>query len=91
MSRTYTRSVELDQARVGRLTRMDALQSQAMHQENNRRRDLELTRIDTALQRIENKEYGYCLDCGENIAEKRLEFDPSVTLCIHCASTAETK
>ena len=37
-------------------------------------------------QRIEDDDYGYCLDCGEEIAEKRLEHDPSVTHCIKCAS-----
>ena len=47
------RPVELDQTRVGRLSRMDALQSQAMAKETERRRQLELARIDTALTRLE--------------------------------------
>ena len=41
--------VELDQTRVGRLSRMDALQGQAMAQETARRRDNEVVRIDAAL------------------------------------------
>ena len=79
------KTVELDQSRVGRLSRMDALQSQAMQQENNRRRDQELKRIASALQRIAEDDYGYCLRCDQPIAEPRLEYDPSVTLCIQCA------
>lgn len=78
-------TVELDQTRVGRLSRMDALQGQAMSQETNRRRDLELQRITAALQRIEDDEYGLCLRCGEEIAAGRLESDPSTPFCIRCA------
>jgi DnaK suppressor protein len=47
------KTVELDQARVGRLSRMDVLQGQAMSQAMNRRRQVELKKIDAALQRIE--------------------------------------
>jgi len=77
--------VELDQTRVGRLSRMDALQGQAMSQETQRRRELELRRIAQALQRLEQDEFGECLQCGEIIADGRLMIDPSVSLCIHCA------
>jgi DnaK suppressor protein len=78
--------VELDQARVGRLSRMDALQGQAMAQDAERRRKIELQKIDAALERIEAGDYGYCVNCGEEIAKARLEFDPAVASCIDCAS-----
>ena len=81
------RPVELDQTRVGRLSRMDALQSQAMSIETDRRRRVEIGRIDAALQRIEDGEYGYCLSCGEAVAPKRLEFDPTTPVCIDCAES----
>ena len=68
---------------------MDALQGQAMSKERGRRRGLELQKITAALQRIESGDYGYCLDCGELIAIKRLELDPAATLCIACASARE--
>jgi DnaK suppressor protein len=77
--------VELDQSSVGRLTRMDALQSQAMAAEVERRRELELARIESALERIEQGEYGYCVSCGEPIVPKRLELDPAIPLCLSCA------
>lgn len=83
------RPVELDQTRVGRLSRMDALQSQAMAQETERRRQQELARIDEALKRLADGEYGNCLECGEPIARKRLAFDPSAALCIDCAGRGE--
>ena len=77
--------VELDQTSVGRLSRMDALQSQAMALETGRRREIGLKRIDAALQRIEDGEYGECVNCGEKIGTKRLKLDPTVPVCIDCA------
>ncbi|MCW9088990.1 MAG: TraR/DksA C4-type zinc finger protein [Gammaproteobacteria bacterium] len=82
-------TVELDQSKVGRLSRMDALQAQAMSQEGERRRQLELRRIDAALARLDSGDYGYCLECDEPIARRRLELNPAATLCIDCASKAE--
>ena len=81
--------VELDQARVGRLSRMDAMQSQQMAQASGRRRDLMLRKITAALARIESGDYGFCQSCEEQINPKRLEFDPTAVLCIECASKAE--
>lgn len=79
-------SVELDQSRVGRLSRMDAIQAHEMEEETERRREAELQRIDAALDRISEGEYGYCVSCGDKIAPKRLAVDPSVPTCIDCAS-----
>lgn len=78
-------AVELDQSRVGRLSRMDALQGQAMAQEQQRRRQVELARIAAALQRIDAGEYGWCLKCGLAVAKARRESDPATPLCVDCA------
>lgn len=78
-------TVELDQTKMGRLSRMDALQGQAMSVEANRRREANLIKIDAALRRIEEGEYGFCLNCGEPISVKRLEVDPAAPRCITCA------
>jgi DnaK suppressor protein len=83
------KTVELDQSRVGRLSRMDAMQAQAMSVETGRRRRETLRQIAGALQRIEEDEYGYCQECGEDIAPARLEFDATTLLCIQCASAKE--
>jgi DnaK suppressor protein len=77
--------VELDQQSVGRLSRMDAMQVQAMAVEQSRRRAAEAKRIDAALARIASGDYGWCLDCGEEIAERRLRLDPAAPLCVDCA------
>jgi len=79
---------EIDQQSVGRLSRMDAIQVQAMAEETARRRETEIKRIDSALSRIVAGDYGWCTSCGEAIALKRLENDPATPLCIDCASRA---
>jgi RNA polymerase-binding transcription factor len=50
------------------------------------RRDIQTRRLNAALARIDQGEYGYCEDCGEDIAPKRLELDPAASKCISCAS-----
>ena len=79
---------ELDQQRIGRLSRMDAMQQQAMDDETHRRRERELVRVKAALQRLVTGDYGYCTACDEEIAPRRLQNDPSAMLCIGCASKA---
>ncbi len=76
--------VELDQQSVGRLSRQDALQQQAMQNAQEARRAGELKKIDAALARIEDGEFGYCAECGEEIARARLEIDPTVARCVDC-------
>ena len=83
-------TVKLDQTSVGRLSRMDALQSQAMLKEASRRREQSLRDISKALARIESGDYGYCEECGEEIAEKRLQINPTAIYCIECSSKFET-
>ena len=82
-------TVILDQTRVGRLSRMDALQGQAMAKATSERRQVEIRRIEAALQRIDNGAYGYCLQCDEAVAERRLRADPATALCIECAAKRE--
>ena len=79
------RPVELDQARVGRLSRMDALQSQAMALETERRRRREIQKIEAAIGRLDSGDFGYCVSCGEEIETARLKTDPSIPICFSCA------
>ncbi len=79
------RPVELDQQSVGRLSRMDAIQQQAMALASQQRRLIEARRIGAALKRIDEGEFGWCATCGETIPRKRLVVDPAATLCVACA------
>ncbi len=78
--------VELDQQSVGRLSRQDALQQQAMANAQEARRGAELRRIKAAIARLDEGEYGYCAECGEPIARKRLEIDLTAARCALCAA-----
>lgn len=82
-----TETVELDQSKVGRLSRMDALQSQQMALEAKRRKELKRRAIEGALRRIEAGDFGYCFVCGTTIAEARLNVDPTLTRCRDCVET----
>lgn len=84
-SKESLKPVQLDQTSVGRLSRMDAIQIQAMALEMERRRQVELQHIKAALKRINEDDFGECQICGEYINAKRLEIDPSVAVCINCA------
>ena len=79
------KTVVLDQTSVGRLSRMDAMQQQAMAEATHRRRKARKGRITAALSRIEEGEFGFCVDCGEDIACARLDLDPTVPTCLTCA------
>lgn len=76
--------VTLDQASVGRLSRMDAMQLQAMAIESERRRQTQIKRIEAAVKRIDEGEYGYCVRCGEKISPDRLKVDPTTPFCTTC-------
>ncbi|MGZ8364230.1 MAG: TraR/DksA family transcriptional regulator [Caulobacteraceae bacterium] len=77
--------VELDQTSVGRLSRMDAIRVQAMAQAGRQRRILERQRIEAALKRIVDGDFGYCIRCGEPIPEGRLKTDLAIPTCVTCS------
>ena len=79
-------TVMLDQQAVGRLSRMDAMQRQAMAQATMRRRATRRSKIDAALRRIDEGEFGFCQKCGDDIAQARLDLDPTALTCVVCAT-----
>ncbi len=78
--------VQLDQQTFGRLARMDAMQRREMAAASERRRQVEVMRLRDALKRLDDDEFGWCAQCGERIADARLQVDPATRLCIDCAS-----
>jgi DnaK suppressor protein len=83
--------VELDQSKVGRLSRMDAMQAQAMAKASQNRRQAMLAKITAALKRIDDGNYGFCRECEEPISPRRLEIEPTAIFCIECASKGEAR
>ena len=88
VTRQTSATVELDQTRLGRLSRVDAMQQQAMSQATDVRRDQHLILIKRALERLDDGEYGECLECLENIPVARLEIDPATECCVNCAENS---
>ncbi len=84
-SRESREPVELDQTKMGRLSRQDALMQQSMAEATQRNRNLEIHKIEAALKRIESGNFGFCAACDEEIAKARLQNDPAVPTCIACA------
>lgn len=85
-----TATVTLDQSRVGRLSRMDALQSQAMQTESLRRAKVQISELKKALKRLDQEEFGCCEGCDEEIPIARLELNPAVRMCIKCTEKTES-
>lgn len=80
-----TDTVMLDQTRMGRLSRMDALQNQMISKNLKQRKQQKKREIGLALERVKNGTYGICMNCGEAISENRLTVNLTAKLCIECA------
>ena len=70
---------------IGRLSRMDAIQSQQLALEIQARQQQALMRVRSALETIQNGNYGQCRRCKGSIALERLEAQPDAVVCIQCA------
>lgn len=83
--------VKLDQTSVGRLSRMDSMQSQAMAQAVREGLMIRLSQCENALQAIERGEYGFCRSCEEPIGAKRLGAKPEAPFCLECQRGADRR
>jgi len=88
-NRDQAQPVELDQTRVGRLSRQDALQSQALSVAALQRNREQINRLRRALRKLDEGEYGWCEECGGAIPEARLDIDPAADHCVACARRLE--
>ena len=82
--------VSLDEP-IGRLSRMDAMQQQSMVQANRRTAQTRLARIESALRRYDEDEYGLCVECEEEIGYARLKAQPEAPFCINCQGSKEAR
>lgn len=67
---------------IGRLSRVDALQQQAMAKAELQRMAQRLEQVEAALERVEEGEYGYCCASGEPIGYKRLRARPETPFSV---------
>ena len=90
-TREASAPVELDQAAVGRISRIDAIQVQQMAVEQQRRSGLRLEQVRVALREFDDEDYGWCGDCGEPIGYARLKARPESSRCVPCTQAGEQR
>ena len=74
---------------AGRLSRMDEMHNQSILVANRNLTLRRLKQIAVALVKIEDDNYGFCIQCDEPIAQNRLKAYPEATMCISCKSATE--
>lgn len=84
-------TVELDQSSVGRLSRMDAMQQQAMAQASIQRLAVRKRRIAAAQDRVASGTYGRCCECGGGVEVERLARDATTLFCAECQAERDSK
>ncbi len=77
--------VSLDQSTQGRLSRVDAIQQQAMALANIESKKILIRKVEAAIERCHRGNYGICCGCGERISAERLGYDPATPFCQDCA------
>lgn len=88
--RDAAQPVDLDQP-IGRLSRMDALQQQAMARASRQGLVLRAQQVEGALRRHAESELGVCVECGADIAFARLKARPEAPFCLACQSLRESR
>ncbi|MBE0615366.1 MAG: molecular chaperone DnaK [Burkholderiales bacterium] len=83
-------TVRLDQSSVGRVSRMDAMQQQAMARGLQERLATRKRKTEAALARIESGTYGRCCECQTELKAERIDADPAAVFCAACAAERET-
>ncbi|MDZ7805680.1 MAG: TraR/DksA C4-type zinc finger protein [Gracilimonas sp.] len=70
---------------IGRLSRMDAINNKSTNESALREQKDRLQKLNRALEKIEEDNFGKCVKCGNVISIGRLEYMPWTSKCINCA------
>ncbi|NIQ01248.1 MAG: hypothetical protein GWM98_13285 [Nitrospinaceae bacterium] len=70
---------------IGRLSRMEALNDRAVSEASLKAAQTKLSRLETALQKVDQPEFGLCVECGQPIPHGRILLMPEATRCVPCA------
>ncbi|QJT07843.1 TraR/DksA family transcriptional regulator [Oceanidesulfovibrio marinus] len=72
-------------AAIGRLSRLDTMLNQGINQSSLSQSRTRLVRLQHALKRIDDPDFGTCAECGEAIPIARLLALPECDCCVECA------
>lgn len=70
---------------IGRLTRMEAINSKSINEASLRSLKAKLTGLKGALANLDDPDFGLCSECGEAIPVKRIMLVPESSRCVRCA------
>jgi len=82
--RELSRPVEPENA-IGRISRMDAINNKSVNEAAFRKAENKLAKLKEALKRINDKDFGICIKCGEAIPSGRIIFMPQAQTCVKCS------
>ena len=78
-----TQPIEPDDA-IGRVSRMDAIVNKTINQQALKKANDKLNKINISLERIDDNDFGTCIQCKKPIPIQRLLLMPG-SICINCA------
>ena len=70
---------------IGRLTRMEAINSKSINEAALRKAKDTRSKLERALAKIDDPDFGLCGECDEPIPSARLMILPETDLCVQCA------
>ena len=70
---------------IGRLTRMEAIGSRAVSEASLNSARIKLTKLETALEKVDEPDFGICLRCSNPIPSGRIMLLPECVVCVSCA------
>jgi DnaK suppressor protein len=71
---------------LGRISRMDAINNKGVMDAAKMQKKNKISKLKIALSKIDQSDFGICIQCKNEIQEARLMFMPESSLCIRCAS-----
>jgi DnaK suppressor protein len=84
-----SKTVILDQTMIGRVSRIDAIQQQKIAQAGFERDKRHFHQLKKALQNINSEDFGYCMECDQDISFSRLMVKPESSFCVSCQQNKE--
>ena len=70
---------------IGRVSRMDAINNKSINEAAQQTAEDKLKKINVALERLNNDDFGICIRCGNPIPIQRLIIMPESSMCVRCA------
>jgi len=71
---------------IGRVSRMDAINNKSINENALRKAKNKLNAMQIALQNVDDKDFGKCVKCNNQIPLMRILLVPHSRFCVHCAS-----